>query len=336
MPKINDQHLPKRQSFLCLLPKMLSRIFNMNYLEEYQNLRDSQPRAALAHVNNENCEFCNYIDKSKDCYLTTCTLECEKCLYGRWQFYSNHCIDCDYIEKCELLYECIDCVNCYNSDFLQDCENCFDCKYCYNCKGCQNCFGCVNLRHKNFYIFNKPYSPTDYKEKIKEIKELKEFEILKKQSPHINSIGEKNENSTGDHIFNNKNVQFCFYTKESQDCAHCHELFNSHDCFDITIGEFSSFNYDCVSSYHLLNSNFCYNCWESSDLEYCEQCYQCENCLLCSNLIHKKFYILNKPYEKEEYFKEKERILSEMKANGSYGKHIPSTYPFEDSLAYSA
>jgi len=161
----------------------------------------------------------------------------------------------------------------------------------------------------------------------------KYFNNTKLITPHISEIGENNQQSSGNHIFNNKNCHYCFETKESQDCAFSRELFKCEDCIDVMIGEFAKWNFDCVSTYHLHNSNFCYNCWESSDLEYCEQCHQCEHCLFCCSLKHKEFHIFNKPCKREEYFQEKERIIKEMKEDGSYGEWIPSTYPLEDSMA---
>lgn len=311
----------------------------MSYLQQFQTLRNSLPRLAVGLVNNENCEFCNYIDACKDCYLIVSAYHSEKCMYGKFNFFCYFCIDNHYLENCELCYQCNDCKKCYNCSSLQDCENSTDCEFCIFCKGCSNCFGSINLRQKKYYIFNKPYPKEDYEKKIKEIKEKgstyiqEEFEKIKKSYPHPPVIEENNENCTGHHIINNKNLENCYDTKESQDCINSHELYSCHDCADILVGDYACFCYDCVSAYKLENSNFCYNCWESADLEYCEQCYQCDSCFLSCNLKHKKYYILNKPYEKDEYFKEKARRIEKMRNDGQYGKWLPPTYPLEDSMA---
>lgn len=39
---------------------------------------------------------------------------------------------------------------------------CSDLLYCYNLINCRNCFGCFGLSHKEFYIFNRQYSPEEY------------------------------------------------------------------------------------------------------------------------------------------------------------------------------
>ncbi len=310
----------------------------MNYLEKFKTLRDSLPRLAVGIVDTQNCDYCNYIDKSKDCYLVVSVFESEMCMYGKFLFFSKWCIDNHYLENCELMYQCLDCRKCYNCDFCQDCENCIDCGHCLYLKGCRNCFGCMNLRQKSYYIFNKPYKKEDYEIKTKELKNLgqkyieEEFEKLKLSISHPATVGENNENSEGHHIYNNKNIINCYETKHSQDLINCTELFSCTDCTDILIGDYAKWCHECISAYKLENSEFCYNCWESADLTYCEQCYQCRDCLFCANLQHKQYFIFNQPYSREEYFKEKQRIISDMISNGSFGEFIPSTYPIEDSM----
>ncbi|MDD5770530.1 MAG: hypothetical protein PHE25_06170, partial [Candidatus Gracilibacteria bacterium] len=51
----------------------------------------------------------------------------------------------------------------------------------------------------------------------------------------------------------------------------------------------------------------------------------------------KKYCILNKNYEKEEYFKLKEKIIGKLKNNGEWGKFLGfdiSNFPYNDTLAY--
>lgn len=311
----------------------------MDFLKEYQALRNSLPRASLAHVQNVNSDFCNLLDKCKDCYLITNALENERCFYGRYLLYNFDCVDCDHTEHSNMCYECLDCENCYNCDYSQDCEQCTDLKFCFDCKSCENCFGCVNLRHKKYCFFNKQLDKNDYFEKIAESKKqdtdtiFKLFEKYLLENPRIFMRGYNNEKSFGDYLFNNKNAAYCFDTKKSWFCNYCYEVHNCEDCTDITVGEFSKFNYECVSAYHLYGSNFCYNCWHSSDLEYCDQCYRCKNCFGCAYLNLKEYYILNKPYPPDEYRRRVSEIKNFMRENKTYGEFISSTYPFEDTLA---
>lgn len=313
-----------------------------DYLKEYQRLRNSLPRAAIGQIQHENSDFCNYIDRVKDCYLIVSAMESERCFYGRNLFFDLDCVDCNDVHNSELCYECIGLKKCYNCNNCQECEQCIDCGYCSECKGCQNCFLCTNLRHKKFCIFNHQYTRKDYEEQTKNLKSsdhlhpqflTKKFEEILTATPQISTHGHNNENSTGDYIFNNQNVHACFETKECRDCAYSWELFKCEDSVDVLISEFGKLNYDCVSAYKLYNSNFCYNCWESSNLEYCEQCFQCDHCLFCVYLKHKRFYIFNKPYPESEYFLLKSQIIKEMKSTSAYAhEQLPSTYPIKDSM----
>lgn len=324
----------------------------MNYLQQYQFLRDSLPRAAIAQINHENSTFCNYVDRVKDCYLITSALEDERCFYCRNIFYNLDCVDCIDTHNSELCYECVGIKKSYNLNFCYECEQCTDSEYLYECKSCSDCFCCVNLHHKQFHIFNQPYSKKDYKEIVQKLKQaisqsdnqdqnhtlgrshiFQEFLKLKLLSPHIAIHGLNNENSIGDFLFNTQNLYNCFESKESRDCLYSYEMFKCEDSTDIHISEFGKLNYDCVSAYKDYNCNFCYNCWESTNLEYCEQCFQCQDCMFCVYLSHKRFHIFNKPYSEEEYSSQKAQILAEMRALNTYGKHIDSTYPIGDTVA---
>lgn len=314
----------------------------MDYLLAYQHLRDSLPRAAIAQIQHENSAFCNYVDRVKDCYLITSAWECERCFYSRNLHANLDCTDCIDVHESELCYESVGLKNCYNVNFSIESENCSDCEYIAECKSCQNCFCCTNLRHAKHHIFNKPYPPEKYTQIIHDLKKQEDqnpgflefqFEKLRLLSPHIAMHGHNNENSTGDFLFNTQNCKNCYETKECRDLINVNEGFQCEDSVDVHITEFSRWNFDCVSAYKLHNSNFCYNCWESSDLEYCEQCFQCEHCMFCVFQKHKRYRILNKQYSKEEYFKLKTHIITQMKKEDVYGhKHIPSTYPEEDSV----
>ena len=101
-----------------------------------------------------------------------------------WVQENKDCIDCSGIRASELLYECIDCLNCYGSSNLQNSENCRDSHFLKNCIGCSNCFGSANLRNKQYYFFNKPLSKAVYAEKIKSLK-LNEYSEREKHKKAV-------------------------------------------------------------------------------------------------------------------------------------------------------
>lgn len=72
---------------------------------------------------------------------------------------------------------------------------------------------------------------------------------------------------------------------------------------------------------------FCFGCWYSSDLAYCDSVYSSHDCFGCVTLNHPECAILNVPYSKENYFKKLDEIKAEMKADATWGTWFKSTYP---------
>lgn len=183
----------------------------------------------------------------------------------------------------------------------------------------------MNLRNKQYYIFNKPYEREAYFEKIKELRKNpklaeQEFTKLKNENPRIALQGLHNEHSVGDHIFHSKNAFYCFDASEMEDCMY---IFNGNlikDCMDCCYtGQKSELNYMCHSAVNLYNSNFCNICWFSRNLEYCEYVYNSHDCFGCVSRNHTEYEILNKKYSKDEYFKKVREIKEELKENRTYG-----------------
>lgn len=310
-----------------------------NFFDELLKLQKSLPKMAFSVIKNENSDFTNFTDGCKNCYLLTNAWNDEDCLYGRSLAYNQDCVDCDKVMHSTLCYECLDCENCYNSAFLQWCEDCRDCEYGYDLKGCEKCFCSSGLRHKQFYVFNQPYSQEEYKAKVAELKRDRKgtesrFLELKKDSPRLYANNVNAENCIGDYIRNSKDLFNCYVMQGCQDCFHSLECVDAHDLCDTEFCEYGMFNYECISAWKLSNSSYCTFCWESSDLEYCEYVMRSTNCFGCVYLNHREYCILNKQYSPNEYFELKAQIKEKMKKDGIYGKKLlPSTYPYKDTVA---
>lgn len=52
---------------------------------------------------------------------------------------------------------------CYDVRYVYNVIQCKFMDYCAHCFQCQNCFGCSGLVGRKYHIFNKPYSPEEYK-----------------------------------------------------------------------------------------------------------------------------------------------------------------------------
>lgn len=315
----------------------------MDFFSELEALRYRVPRPALHNKNCENSEYGNFCIYNKNCYMVFATDWAEDSMYCRWVIKGKNNLDCTNCNDIQLCYECINCKNCYNGTYLQDCENCTDCNFCFDCVGCQNCFGCVGLRHQNYSIFNKPYSKQEFTEKMAGINLLKkgvieqvsgDVENLKVKVPCLYGHLKSNEQVLGDYVYNCKNCFFSYELRESQDSAYLNEGWQAFNCYDSGFFGECVDCYECMVAYRQNNCNFCWYCFNSSNLEYCDYCLDCSDCFGCVGLQHKKYHILNKPFEKEEYLKELAKIKEELKSRGEYGRKFPqSTYRFEDTLA---
>lgn len=309
----------------------------MDFFKEFEKLQAKIPRIGSIRLKPVNSEYTHNTDQCKNCYLIANAVKNQDCMYGR-DFYSNEdCIDCDHILRCTLCYECLNSKECYNASFLQDCANCIDCQYGYFLKDCKNCIGCVGLNKKEFHIFNEQYSREDFfkkKARLGQEKIQSRFDELKLKVPRVFALQIGSENSTGDNVLNSKNAYSCFDIVECEDVGYLAECKKVKDSFDIFVLEDSELCYECSSNHILYNCNFCFMCVSSSNLEYCDLVFNSKYCFGCVSLNHKEYYILNKVYSKEDYFKKISEIKDQLKNEGTYGKwFFHSTYPLQDKVA---
>jgi len=306
----------------------------MTFLEQFEQLRLKVPRIGLQTVQNENSPYCQYTEKSKNCYMTFASYQSEDCLYNHRVFYCTDCVECALCHKCELCYECVDCISCYNCNYSVHCENAIDCYYSYYCIGTNNCFGCVGLRKNSFCIFNEQYTKEEYNARVKELKKLPPEEIYAQIEPLLTSVprvamyGKNNEESYGEDIHNCKNVFWGFDSKDLRDCfyvyyAHDH----SKDLIDCSHLGFAEQCFEIMSGGNLTECLFCYGSWFSNNLTYCDSVYNSHDCFGCVSRNHTEYEILNVKYPKEEYFKKVAEIQDEMKRDGEWGRWYASTYP---------
>ena len=129
-----------------------------------------------------------------------------------------------------------------------------------------------------------------------------QFMELFAQVPHMNLVGENNENSDFCNLTANcKNCYLVFESSNNEDCLYSYWLQKCQDCTDV------SFSHECRSSYQiddcyncekLLYSQHCTNC---SDSAFLFDCLSCRDCFMCVNLKQKQYCILNEQYTKEAY-----------------------------------
>ena len=314
--------------------------FERGFFDQFIEMSLDVPRPCIVNMSSENSMYTNHSAYNKNCYMCINTGYSEDLLYcSNYNLYNKDCTDCLAVHKCERCYFCVNTKESSFSKYLSECKGCTDCSFCFDCKSCQNCFGCFNLRSKEFCIYNEQYSKEEYEKKIIEVmpvtwKEYAEmsdkFRAVVSENAIFKSVEKENcKDSSGDHIWNNKNVKDSYYVFGSEDCRYCYdsaELKNCYDALEPFKGELQYETHGCNIGYGV---KFCSKCYEDNDTIYSQYCWYCSDCFGCFGLRHKKFCIFNKQYTKEQYEELVPKIIAKMIKTGEWGEFFPSSYsPF--------
>lgn len=281
-------------------------------------------RDVLGMVNSDYSANASYV---KNCYLLFNSNYSEDSAYGNAIDNSAYCFDNSHLGKCERCYGSFWLTNCYQTHFSSKCEGCRNVWFSKNCRGCSDCFGCVNLRNKQYHIFNVPHTKEAYAKKLESFRlfsreglgqaETQAHEFWNK-FPNKYMEGVKNFNSSGEYVTHSKNVHHGYLVREGEDLKYVQYLqVPSHkDSFDVTVGGngLELAYEDAVCGWgRVYNVKFCVECWpEVRDTEYSMFCTSSSNLFGCMGLRKKEFCILNKQYTKEEYEKLVARIKEHM------------------------
>ena len=333
--------------------------FNKPFFSQLKELILEVPYPSQTCWNMVNSEYCTGANYLKNCYLVFVSTNSEDCIYGAEINKTKSSIDITRIESSELCYKSFYLTKCYQTFFSSHCENCINVWFSRDLSNCSSCFGCVNLRNKKYCIWNVQYSKEEYEKSIKElnigsyksIKEIKEkVNLIFNKSIRKYTEGRYNSNVSGEYINNSKNVLKSYYVNQGEDCKYLQCFFSPSvkNCFDCTEwGENSELCYECSSvGAESYNNKFNYRCSKGThNSEYSFNCMGCGDVFACSGLRNKQYCILNKQYEKEEYFKLKEKIIKHMNdmpyvdKKGiiyKYGEFFPiefSPFSYNESLA---
>ena len=298
--------------------------FSKLFFQQMKEILDIFPRFNLHSIESINCLYCPLVAWSKNCYFTI-GFNAENCLYGHYTRNVKDSVDYFFLIDSELCYECVNCSHCYNIKFSQYAVECVNSAFLYNCKNCSNCFGCINLRNKQYYIFNKPYSKEEYKKKLEEyflgsfenIQEIiQKFQQFKISFPKRYAMLYNAVNTTGDNITNAKNCHNCFeidsLKSTTENCKNIIIATATKDSYDmLDTGEESQLCYESgiAIGYKILFSK---NVVEGKNIQYSFDCKNVSDLFACVGLRNKQYCILNKQYTKEEYEKLVPQIIEHM------------------------
>lgn len=123
----------------------------------------SSPREATVTDDFSELSTGNYLfrtARSEQCFVATDVED------SSWLFESariKDCADLDFSYSCTLCVDSASAIGCYQSAFLDNCQECTDSYYLSQCAHCTNCFLCIGLKRKSFCILNRQYSEQDYR-----------------------------------------------------------------------------------------------------------------------------------------------------------------------------
>ena len=328
-------------------PKSFGKNFDFNrpFFDQFQELLLVVPRFAIMNVKSENCEYSNFVWSSKNCYLVFGCLEDEECAYGHIVWESKDSFDNLYLYKSEFCYETVDCLGSYRLFYSQECESCSDSIGLFDCRSCSNCIGCVGLKQKSYHIFNQPVSKIEYEKFLidhpltdpKTIALILEKQNeLRKKVPQRHFFGSHNNNVSGNHIYNGKNLHSCFDIKGGEDSKFIFTSRRAVDSYDVGFSPDIELVYNSLTTLKTSKTSFSHMIFESGDIYYSDCCFASHHLFGCVGLRNAEYCIFNKQYSKEEYELLVPKIIEYMRKTNEYGEFFPaklSPFAYNESIA---
>jgi len=321
-------------------PLTYGQDYNQNklFFEQFKELQNKVPHPHQSvGPNNTNCEWCDDVSHSKNCYLCRSLYECEDLFYNYRVIGGKTSIDLVFCFKMENSYDCTYCFDSYQLKHSFNSRNCMNSSFLYDCRSCQDCFMCWNLRNKQYHILNQPYSKDEYLEKVKSfaVDSYKNLQKIKKeyleavasQAIHKENLNVKTASSVGNFLEECKGCQNCFFLQKSENCRNSFRGIMKDVIYTVSTfaGEKAAYSLMDWTTFGTANTFYCSNCRYSYYLNCCDNC---EYCFGCVGLKNKSYCVFNKQYSKEEYEALVAKIKDQMKKDGEWGKFFPL------SLAY--
>ena len=313
-------------------PKSYGRDYDFSrpFFDQWKELLDDVPMPALftEYTTMINSEYCNSSATLKNCYLCFKADNSEDCAYLNTITNMKDSFDCSFANFGELCYSSVNLTKCSKIFFSQDCEESHDIWYSRDLVGCANCIGCINLRNKNYHAFNKPISKEEFETLLRDPDIKKKSEAFMLTQPRRQFHGYKNQDVSGDYLYNCKNVKNSYMVRNSENVRYGQLLKNgpAANCMDYTaFATKAEWVYDSAwVGINVSNIKFSFWCYKDHDLEYCFGCHGAGNLFGCIGIRGGEYCILNKQYSPDEYKKLVEKIKTHMINTGEYGQFFPS------------
>ena len=333
-----------------------------NFFEQFRELQSRVPFMALINEYPTliNSEYVSHAGHIKDSYFVFNADYTEYSAYLVNIANVKESMDGNVVHNSELVYDGINIEKSSRVYFSEDIESSNDIYFSKNLSGCSDCFGCINLRNKKYHIFNEAYSPEEYKKKLAEY-DLGSFDAVEKirrdvkdfwlKAPHKAFHGTHNINSSGDYIYDCKNVKESYLVDGGEDMKFCQwiKMKPVKDAYDyIEWGAGAERVYECITvGQGVSDIRMSHGVWMGPvmDVDYSMYVTSSSHMFGCVGMRKKEYCILNKQYTKEEYEALRAKIIQDMNdrpytdAKGRvfrYGEFFPydiSLYDYSESSA---
>lgn len=284
------------------------------FLAQVNELAIAVPWPSRSAINCINSDYSNNAGDLKNCYLCFNADLSEDSMYSVGILRLKSSLDVFRGISSELIYDGFGVFNSYQCFFVYISTNNRNVWLSYDCEDCSDCFGCVNLRHKQYCIFNVQYSKEEYFAKLKEMnlgsyKSLsalrKQFDEFKLKFPRKFMTGMRNQGVTGEAIKDSKNVKSSYAVSNSENVKYSQSiLMGAKDSYDYTNwGDNAEMTYETYGvGNDVQRIKFSIECFSGAgDLEYCMYSPGTHHSFGCVGLKKSQYCILNKQCTKEEY-----------------------------------
>lgn len=317
------------------------------FFEQFAELQRAVPRLGIDLVNCENSLFCNYCGDDKNCYLDIAGEANEDCYFNLFTKYSKNCADTTFAYHSTLCYETIQAYNGYDLSYAMVCDDTAESAFVYDLKGSKNCLFSANLRQKEYHIFNKPYSREEYLKKRDKLdfgsykntqRALAQWtEFRKKNAIYRDAYLLNCENSSGNNLKNCKNTLHSFNATNCEDSKYLYDVLDAKNCQDLNYSLYHpEVAYELISTLAMKFSAFNMASHHNHNVFYCDMVNGSSDLFGCVGLKHKKYSILNKQYSKEDYEKQRARLIEHMKQTKEWGEFFPpalSPWGYNETVA---
>lgn len=310
-----------------------------SFFTQFSKLLNSMPLLGVINddgIASVNCLYNNDIGFAKNCTMCFVAWKMENCLYSFYVNTGKDLVDCHCVtDTCEFTYEGNNIEQVNRSTYMYWSISCTDCHFGYDLRGCTDCFMCFGLRNKQYYFKNKPYTKEEYNTilqsyelhtKTGKNRAVKDFEEFLRDKPRKYADLRNTVNCTGTDINRSKNVKDSNFAPFSEDSRYCHNGVSYVSCYDCSGGGETELSYECITPDHSYNSLGTNKSWKNRNVSYSMDTHGSEECFGCVGIKKGNYVILNKRYQKEEYFVLKNKIIEDMKKRGEYGEFIPVQY----------